>query len=378
MKFSFLTMLIILAFSHCANTDETNSDPKKDSNIEQLIDARERSDEPVLVFQRKNEPRENAFSLLVPKGWQLQGGIYRIDPLTQGGPSQSIVAKLDFAVKKDDNGSIMIRWLPDILYFDARYSPAGQMGLFPEGSNYQGMTVYNLMSPESFISRIAFPYAHPNAQNVVVVETKNLTNVANNYSQRVKQAMPYATMSYSAAIVKLTYNENGNQYDEIMFSIIENWGQLGAGMWGNKETFLVRAPKDELKNWEGLFSVIQNSVKINLQWLVGEIKGQAIRGEIAVNTQKEIERIGREITSHRAKTNTEINNDMFLTLTEQEEYVNPYTNEIEVGTNQWQHRWVNESGDVIYTDNESYDPNVDINLNRSDFKRSKIRKRFPN
>ena len=69
---------------------------------------------------------------------------------------------------------------------------------------------------------------------------------------------------------------------------------------------------------------------------------------------------------------------MFLTLTEQEEYVNPYTNEIEVGTNQWQHRWVNESGDVIYTDNESYDPNVDINLNRSDFKRSKIRKRFPN
>ena len=90
----------------------------------------------------------------------------------------------------------MIRWLPDILYFDARYSPAGQMGLFPEGSNYQGMTVYNLMCPETFISRIAFPYAHPNAQNVIVIETKNLTNVANKYSQRVKQAMPYATMSY--------------------------------------------------------------------------------------------------------------------------------------------------------------------------------------
>ena len=43
---------------------------------------------------------------------------------------------------------------------------------------------------------------------------------------------------------------------------------------------------------------------------------------------------------------------MYLTLTEQEEYVNPYTNEVEVGTNQWQHRWINESGDVIYTDNE--------------------------
>jgi hypothetical protein len=33
---------------------------------------------------------------------------------------------------------------------------------------------------------------------------------------------------------------------------------------------------------------------------------------------------------------------MFLTLTEQEEYVNPYTNEVEVGSNQWKYRWVNE------------------------------------
>ena len=68
---------------------------------------------------------------------------------------------------------------------------------------------------------------------------------------------------------------------------------------------------------------------------------------------------------------------MYLTLTDQEEYVNPYTNEIEIGTNQWQYRWVSESGDVIYTDSEEYDPNIDINLNRSDFKRSRIRERFP-
>ena len=210
MKFSFLMMLIILVFSHCANTDETNSDPKKDSNIEQVIDARERSDEDVLVFQRKNEPRENAFSLLVPKNWQIDGGIYRVNPLTQGGPSQSIAAKIDFTVKKDNNGTVMIRWLPDVLYFDARYSPAGQMGLFPEGSNYQGMTVYNLMSAETFIRRIAFPYAHPNALNIKIIETKKLADVANKYLHRVKQAMPYATMSYNAALVKFNYSE-GNE-----------------------------------------------------------------------------------------------------------------------------------------------------------------------
>jgi len=96
-----------------------------------------------------------------------------------------------------------------------------------------------------------------------------------------------------------------------------------------------------------------------------------------IETQREMQRIGREITEHRQKTNAEIHNDMFLTLTDQEEYVNPYTNQIEVGSNQWRHRWINESGDVIYTDDESYNPNVDINLNRSDFKRTPVRKRFP-
>ena len=68
---------------------------------------------------------------------------------------------------------------------------------------------------------------------------------------------------------------------------------------------------------------------------------------------------------------------MFLTLTDQEEYVNPYTNDVETGSNQWSHRWVNESGDIIYTNQEDYNPNTDINLNRSDYKLTPIRKRGP-
>lgn len=379
MKSIFTSVLIILSLAYCSNSDKNNDSVdfvEKGKKIHAANLSNDNSNN-ALVFNRKNEPNENAFSVLVPKGWQIVGGIFRVDPNVQGGPSQSIAAKLDFAVKKDNTGTVMIRWLPDVLYFDARYSPAGQMGLFPEGSNYQGMTVLNILSARDFINRIAFPYAHPNAANVKIIEHKSLSDVANNYSKRVKQAIPYSTMSYDASIVKLEYSEAGQNFVEWMVSIIENWGQLGAGMWGNKETFLIRTPIGKLDEWAPIISVIQNSVKINIQWLMGEIKGQAKRGEIAANTQKEIEKIGREISDHRQKTNSEINNDMYLTLTEQEEYVNPYTNEIEIGTNQWKYRWVNESGDVIFSDNEEYDPRTDVNLNRTDFKRSQIRKRFP-
>ncbi|GBD91189.1 hypothetical protein BMS3Abin04_01915 [bacterium BMS3Abin04] len=377
MKLSVL-IIALTVITHCANTKEKEGITQQQKKPEETNYSKNNRQDNIMVFVKKNEPRENAFSILVPKGWRIEGGIFRVNPITQGGPAQSIAAKIDFTVKKDKKGSVMIRWLPDMLYFDTRNTPAGRMGMFPEGSNYQGMAVLYIKSAGNFITEIAFPYAHPKARNIKIIARKKLIDVTNNYSKRVKQVMPVTTMSYDAALVKFKYDENGNQYEESMVSIIENWGQLGAGMWGNKETFLIRTPIDQFEKYAPLFSVIQNSVKINLRWLIGEVKGQATRGQIAVNTQREIQRIGKEIAEHRRKINAEINNDIFLTLMEQEEYINPYTNEIEIGTNQWQHRWINESGDVIYTNSEEYNPNTDINLDKSGYKRSKIRKRVPN
>jgi hypothetical protein len=109
--------------------------------------------------------------------------------------------------------------------------------------------------------------------------------------------------------------------------------------------------------------------------LTGELRAQVQRGEIALRTQAEIQRIGREITAHRQQTNAEIHNDMFLTLTGQEEFVNPYSGEVEVDSDGWAHRWVNESGDVLFSDSDEYDPNLDERLKRSDFKRTPVRPR---
>ena len=90
-----------------------------------------------VLFRRTAELRENAFTLLAPDGWKVEGGIFRADPTAAGGPANAIAAKVDFTVH-DAAGQAAIRWLPDVLFFDPRRSPAGQMGLFPPGSNYQG------------------------------------------------------------------------------------------------------------------------------------------------------------------------------------------------------------------------------------------------
>ncbi len=361
--FPLFVFIVIMPFLSCSCSRPSSS--KMDGNAD------------TVVFTRVYEPKEKAFSLLIPQGWQVEGGILRVNPLSQGGAAQSIAAKLDFTVKKDSAGTVLLRWLPDMLYFDARHSPAGQMGMLPPGSNYNGMLVYPLIPASEFITQMAFPYAHPQAQDIKVISNKALTNVARSYQNRVNQFFPQTGFQYDAALADVIYKEGTAEYAEKIVAVIENWGQLGAGMWGNKETVLMRAPRDEFKKWETVFSVIQDSVKIDPRWLSREIRGQIQRGQIVLDTQQEIQRIEQDIVAHRQKTNAEIHNDMFLTLTDQEEFVNPYTNEIDMGSNQWKHRWVNENGDVIYTDNGSYNPNHDIHLNRSGYKKTPVRQRFP-
>ncbi len=133
-------------------------------------------DNNIIVFTRIQEPNEKAFSILIPNGWKTEGGIIRINPIEQGGSAQSISAKLNFLIKRDDKISVGLHWFPEILFCDARKTPAGQMGLFPPGSNYNGMPVLPLMSAEDFLIQVVFPQTHPNITDLNVVETKNRQN----------------------------------------------------------------------------------------------------------------------------------------------------------------------------------------------------------
>jgi hypothetical protein len=173
----------------------------------------------------------------------------------------------------------------------------------------------------------------------------------------------------------ISYEEDGINYKEKVISVTMDFGELGAGLWKNRFTLFGRAPHDEYEKWEPIFQEIIYSVKINMKWLIGEIEGQVKRGEINIEVLRKIQQLDQEIQQNTSKTYAEINNDTFLTLTEQEEYVNPYTKEVEIGSDQWRHRWVNESGDVVYSDLDDYDPNLDEILNRTDYKKTPIRKR---
>ena len=345
-------------------------------NILQKTNGSEGNGNAGVLFHRTNEPNENAFTFLLPEGWEISGGITRVDPNASGGSGNAIEAKLYMKLSSPDNQGAM-GWLPDTRFFDMRRYPGRNLAesMFPDGSNYNGMTVLKILTPEAFVKNIALPFAHPHALNVRITEVKKIPQLAEEYSRASGLMLGGYRFTYDAAILTIEYTENGIPYLEKMVCTIEDWGELGGGLWSNKETWYVRAEKSQFEKMAPVFATIGHSIKINPAWLAREIKSQQVNSQIAQQTQHDIARIEREITEHRAQTNSRINHDMFLTLTGQEEYINPFSGETEQGTNEWNYRWENERGDVIYSDNQNYNPNQDAELKIQGFKKSEIRKR---
>lgn len=343
---------------------------------ENLFQAEGQATKPAVVFHRSQEPNENAFTFLLPQSWNITGGITRVDPNASGGAGNAIEAKLYMKLSSPDQKAGM-GWLPDTRFFDMRRYPGQNLAapMFPDGSNYNGMTVMRMTPPADFVMAVALPFAHPHAQNVQVINVQQLPKLAEEYRKMSALMLGGYQFNYQVAIVTVEYSENGIQYLEKMVCAIEDWGQLGGGLWSNKETWYVRAEKPLFEEMAPVFATIGQSVKLNPGWIAREIRSQQVNSNIAMQTQQEVARIDREITEHRSLTNAEINNDMYLTLTGQEDYTNPFTGETERGTNEWNYRWENAQGDVIYHNNQNYNPNEDADLRIKGFKRSEIRKR---
>lgn len=325
----------------------------------------------VVRFKRIAEPREGAFTMLAPADWTASGGIVRVNPLNSGGALNPLGAKLDFTLTSAD-GQMTMRWYPEVNYVDSRYMIAAAM--FPPGSNYNGAMVWPVEPAIGYIEKALFARQRPGAAGVQVKLRQQLPQAVAGY-QRVAQTMQLPIrLNYDAALIVVAYTQSGAQWEEAFYTAIQDMGQVGGGLWSNKDSFSVRAPAGKLEAMRPIIDLMLNSVKLNPVWVKGEIQGQIQRGEIARRTQEEIARLDREIVEHRRRTNAEIQNQMHHNLMSTEEYVNPITREVEVGSNQWNYRWVNQNGEAIYTDDSNYDP---ARNGLEGFQRSPIRKRFP-
>lgn len=324
-----------------------------------------------VYFKRAAEPKEGAFSFLLPSDWRLAGGILRVNPMTSGGALNATGAKLEMTASSPD-GRIQLHWLPETMYIDSRRMPAA--GLFPPGSNYNGALVWPVLDAFGYLDQGVFRRQHSQASGLQVKGRYPLPKVAESYKQLLRLSGVPIDMQYSAGLLVVNYREGSGMWEEALYTAVQDFGPAGAGLWSNKDTFTVRAPAGELEKTGPIVATILNSIELNPRWVEGEIRGQMQRNEIAIRTQQDIARLDREIVEHRRRTNAEINNQMYHTLMGTEEYVNPITRKVETGSNAWNHRWVNERGEAVYSNDPNYDPKQS---GLEGFQRSPVRKRFP-
>lgn len=324
-----------------------------------------------LYLRGIQEPREAAFSMLLPEGWLYDGGVLRINPLATTGVTNSVGAKFDFRVRREAAGLASMHWLPSITYQDPRPLTLAP----PVGSNYRGMPVCPMMSPEQYLLRYALPKEHPEAQAVRIVDRAELPDLVRRYQSSAPRIAGLGRSAYSAVSLTVAYLEEGRAFREKLVAVIEDTGQLGVGMWSNKDTLLIRAPEEEFDRLAPLFATIQMSIRLNPEWLAAERHGSAHRAALARQQQAYQQRVFNEIVENRRHANAEIAHSMWLMQTGREDFLNPFTGDVEHGSNRWKHRWQNDNGDVVYTDDPAYDPNWDRSHRRGGFKRSRIRLR---
>ena len=191
------------------------------------------------TFERRAEPNEQAFTLAVPKGWLLEGGVIRAHHMQQVVNVQTIAAKVDFAVKRDAAGTVMIRWVPEVKYCDTRMSPAAMF--FPQGSSYNGMVVWPLMSGADFLVRMVFPWAHTQAQQAEVLRQQAQPAMVEHFKREAAKLGGTAPFQYDGGEAVFRYTEGGVRYESTPSPALNSCTTDG-GMWSNKNTVLLRAP----------------------------------------------------------------------------------------------------------------------------------------
>jgi len=324
-----------------------------------------------LIFKPYTEQNEQAFTMLIPHDWYVEGGIFRPNPLAPGaGIAQAVQEPLlNMAIMKDPSRKVMLHYLPAGRYYDLR-SPG-----FPPGSTCNGMVVLPSMRAEEFIYNIILPQIHPGAGNMNIIEKKVPSALIKKWQDMTRQNAQYMMYNYDGIIMDFTFEENGVKYRERVITATIYYTMYTSSLWENKDTKILRAPAEEFETWEPIFNMIESSVRVNMQWAVASEMGVRERSMRALDTQRYIQDTYSEILENKRRVQSEINKEYYLFISGQDEYVNPYSGKVETDTNEWHHRWVSDRGYILYTDEYSYDPNNDPSLELGYFKSSKPRAR---
>ncbi|MEM2874611.1 MAG: hypothetical protein QW567_01085 [Candidatus Hadarchaeales archaeon] len=339
-----------------------------------------------------------AFSIIVPSEWEIQGGItWRTDrPL--------LPASLDFSVSGAEG--LRLEVLPDEAYFWVEgYGLLIPYDYGPElralyAMYYQGYGMSQAMGAGDYISEIVIPrYRHGvtdlrTIDEIPLGESELVSWIENTMAQRPEGPF-LEEVTVDAAGLRVRYVENGENVEEEIWTIIlvdtfrttpEMEQTTGARIietfWYPCGIWSLRSAGELTPENTKLLMSILNSFRWNQNWLdeyarlLTDIWREFLEGimeshQILTRMQNEVTRIIETTFSNQEAVMERTSEEWSQVIRGVEAY-DPEPGLVEFGAvdlpsvelpNGYDYAWTNRLGDYILTDSALFNPNVDLETN---------------
>lgn len=313
-----------------------------------------------------------AFRLLIPKGWQVQGTIQWAN-----NPAMPATSRFRFF---DPQGSTQFELLPTQSFFwtDNQLFLATN----PPGTLRFGTLVAPPVDLEGAFSRVLLPQFRGDIEHFEVLKREAVPELA---KLALGAQVPGLEARGDAGKIRFAYRANGQAFEEEMYAAVTNFvtrmppsllaGPSFIDYWYIDYVFAFRAGRGELDSNAALFQTMLFSLQVNPQWFAKVVNTKeylvqaATRGIQAVGRAGEIAaRAGSDLRAEQqadwerreaAKDRAAENFSDYVRGVER--FTDPHAGtEVELPSG-YGHAWANDLGEYVITTSPSYNPNTESN-----------------
>jgi len=273
------------------------------------------SEDSGVILTTYREQYQDAFTILIPKGWKTEGGM-----IPSGVPwnvVDLVESNIRFRVTSPD-GKSFYGWYPRFYFQDPQVFVQSSGGMLqPQiGQVMNGCWVYPYLDVQQYIQYIVFgQFAANEFQQPQIMGGFVPSPELKPFVPQVASRSDFGHINFQCAI-------SGIPMYGRMYSI--NY-ELQGVIWSTVGTFGLLAPQLRWAQDERIMEICIRSFRLNPKWVKKAAAASQYRAQKYHQVIQEMHRIDSEISRNRAQTNSDMQEEFYKVITEQIETYDPVT-----------------------------------------------------
>jgi hypothetical protein len=311
------------------------------------------------------------FRLLVPVGWQFQGGCNWL--LDNPGMPATVAIRV-----QNPQGAEAFEIFPS-MNFMWNNNPLAR-GLQPTGSRQFGAEVRPVMGIQEALRSLVLPRYRSGVQDLRILNLEVLPDLP----RLARSEAPLSGGSAEGGKMRIQFSWQGHAFEEEIYGVVEVFRVPVPSMFGQSEliywylnfVFSFRAAAGKLDETGKLFYVMISSFRVNPHWYAAYksiiqslIQGQIQRirhigqiGQIYAQTGREIREQNLRDWYSRQEVYDRLSTDWSREIRGVDAYFDPHRQEVVELPSGYGNAWANNLGEYILTEDPNFNPNQYSNL----------------